>query len=267
MSLSFAILCSSLVLYHSASCHLVPDAVASMLTYGDNGHNTTEYKRQTNSQLQCVSDRLDAVFQGNDASYVSGCKSIATSELELNPQPQINSFYSLYCIPECGNAINEAYDECGAHRDLLPGTERFNIDLCGTNQEGDTCYELYGDGLQLVTSERSCYETYISSDVCRCRSTLINGVAEQGCCIDAYHDFISGLAGAYRPRTLYRGCNVNAPAGCNNSPITSTTTSRDTTTTSRDSTTTSTPTNSNSSPSITSSSALLLLVLTYTMLG
>ena len=132
---------------------------------------------------------------------------------------------------------------------MLPGTERFNIDLCGTNQEGDTCYELYGDGLQLVTSERSCYETYISSDVCRCHSTLVNGVAEQGCCIDAYHDFISGLAGAYRPRpTLYSGCNVNAPAGCNNSPITSTTTS-------------------NSSPSISSSSALLVLVLTYTMLG
>ena len=141
-------------------------------------------------------------------------------ELDLsNPQPQIDSFYSLYCIPECGDTINEAYDECDAYRDLLPGTERFNIDLCGTNQEGDTCYELYGDGLQLVTSERSCYETYISSDVCRCRSTLINGVAEQGCCIDAYHDFISGLAGAYRPRTLYSSCNVVAPAGCNNSPV------------------------------------------------
>ena len=223
MNLSFIVACYFLALYDGSCSHIVPNAIGHMLTNVNNGNNGAKQKRQTSSQLQCVSDKLDDAFQGNETSFVSGCKSMAIRIIELdlsNPQPQITSFYRFYCIPECGDAINDAYNECGVYRVSLPGTERLNIDLCGTNQQGDTCYELYGDGLQLVNSERSCYETYISSNMCRCRSTLVNGVAEQGCCIDAYHDFVSGLSGGYQPSTLYSSCNVNPPGGCNNSPIT-----------------------------------------------
>lgn len=100
----------------------------------------------------------------------------------------------------------------------LPGTEELSIGLCGTNNNGDVCYQLYGIGLDLISSEANCYNTYVSSRTCTCRSTLMNGVARQGCCINVYHDFISGL-NSYSPNVLYRECNVNRPGDCNNSPL------------------------------------------------
>ena len=104
---------------------------------------------------------------------------------------------------------------------LLVATEKLIVDLCGTNEDGIKCFRLYGKGLDLLQTEASCSQTLTSSGVCTCSSDLREGVEEQGCCIDAYYDFISGLPSAtYSPRALYRGCNIDFPTeGCNNSPV------------------------------------------------
>ena len=208
--------CAAIMLLHGASCSLFPNAVVEMLA------KNKEHKRQANTQIQCINNQLNIYFQGNTSQFVTNCKAAATEEVELDfsdresVQEHITRFFTVFCDPECGNAVNDAYRRCDAY---TPGAEDLNIDLCGINQNGIECYLLYGRGLDLISTEANCYNAYVSSDVCTCRSQLLSGIAEQGCCVDAYHDFIAGLSGAYNPQALYRACNVNRPAGCNNSPF------------------------------------------------
>ena len=132
----------------------------------------------------------------------------------------ITRVYSILCIPECGNAIHDAYRECQVFDSLTPGTEEFNVALCGKQESGTSCYLLYADGLDLIRTEANCYNNYVNTGSCTCRSALTAGVAEQGCCLDAYHDLVEELPNAYNPDSLYDACNVDAPEGCNNSPLT-----------------------------------------------
>ena len=224
------ILCSTVVslLIYGGSSHLVPESVvSSLIQEGMDG--VQRYKRQTSDVstqiLQCISDKLDATFQGNTASFVSECKSVTASELQLddlaNAQEQIFRFYRVYCgNRECGTAVNEAYTKCGVYSISPPGTEALNIDLCGTNQDGTPCYKLYADGLTLTNAEANCYKSYLVSGVCTCQSALSEAVESQKCCLSAYHDLVSGLGPiAYKPSVLYDACGVSRSAGCNNSPL------------------------------------------------
>ena len=181
--------CAAIMLLHGASCSLVPNAVVEMLA------KNKDHKRQ---EIQCINNQLNIHFQGNTSQFVTNCKAAATEEVELDfsdresVQEHITRFFTLFCDPECGNAVNDAYRRCNAY---TPGTEELNIDLCGINQNGIECYLLYGRGLDLISTEANCYNAYVSSDVCTCRSQLLSGIAEQGCCVDAYHDFTVAYPG------------------------------------------------------------------------
>ena len=217
-------LCLAVAFIHGASSQLVPESVVTTLIEQDN--STQKYKRQTTAQLQCVSNRLDVIFRGNNASFVSQCKSVAVAQVQIdasNPsraQAQASPFYRAYCNRECGDAINDAYNECGAYSSAPAGTEAFNIGLCGTNEDGNICYQLYGNGLTIVRTEASCYNTYISRGVCTCRSALSEAGDRQGCCLDVYHDLVSGLGpSVYNPSVLYNACNVGRQSSCTNNPF------------------------------------------------
>ena len=214
------IIFTSVVFIHGASCTFLQKAAMELFPSGNNGKG---YIRQTNSQLQCVEDWLDNHFQGNTSQIVTRCKSAATEEIDISDpflQDEINRLFSVYCIPDCGDAINNANNDCGIYDDALDGTEELNIGLCGTNSNGEKCYLLYDRARELLTDEVACYNNYISTNLCTCRSELEDGVEEQGCCLENYHTFLSGLNSDYNPSNLYRSCNVDFPQGCNNSPIT-----------------------------------------------
>ena len=218
-------LCNFMLFFHGASSHLFPQAALHLVT---NGAIPKEYKRQASDDdiVQCVSETLEAAFQGNNSHFVSECKFAGmqvigdgnSSEL----QSQINRIVRTFCNRECGNIILNAYIDCGLF-DKDDGNYKFTVDLCGTNQNGYMCYELYGNGLDLMTTEASCYTSYTVTRTCTCRSSLSAGVTIQGCCINAYHDLVDSLDTSYSPATLYSVCNVNTPEDCNNSPLTAST--------------------------------------------
>ena len=225
MQPSTVILCAVVILLHGVSCRLFPEVILDPLT---TVNQLKDYKRQTISELrQCVSEGITAAFPGNTSSFVSACRASATQNIieydssSLNAaylQSVLNTVYPTFCIPDCGNVALDVYNDCGVF-DTFPGSEKITADLCSTNEKGEVCYKIYGDGFNLITSERACYDTYQATDQCTCRSVLSNGVSEQGCCINIYHDFVSGIPGAYNPDRLYSECNVDRPADCNNSPI------------------------------------------------
>lgn len=225
MRLTVLVLFTATVLLHGVSGHLFPRAIPHVLT--KKMELTKDYKRQSDI-AQCVNDRIDAAFPGNDSDFVSDCRYSAREEFELIDLPDIpdlqsiiNSVFRPFCIPECGNVIIDAYNDCGYFELIgLSGVDDFLIGLCGTNQNGDFCYERYGDAIDLVSSEESCYGDYLATDECNCRSVLLDGVEEQGCCLDAYHDFFNDNDGFVKADELYDACNVDLPTGCNNSPIT-----------------------------------------------
>ena len=127
---SLVIVCSAMVLLHGVSCYLFPQAVLHQVGF------PKVYKRQTVSdemaQEQCVLDKIDAVFRGNDSSFVRECRATETAEYELDisdPSHQ-NNFSSLlrtFCIPDCGNIIIDAYDACGVFDS--PGEKEYLVAL------------------------------------------------------------------------------------------------------------------------------------------
>ena len=116
MSLLVVILCTAVGLLHGVNCHLFPQAILNTLR---DKASPEEYKRQTNAQLQCVSDRLDAAFPGNTSRFVSDCRVAAVTEFELDTtntahlQAVITTVYRALCVPECGNVVHDAYNDCG----------------------------------------------------------------------------------------------------------------------------------------------------------
>ena len=215
------ILCAAVVLFHGVSCHLF-SAVLDPLTKV--GHSN-DYKRQSVAQLQeCVSARINAALSGNiyTPSFISNCRLAARQLITTSSssaQSQINEIFSSFCIPQCGNVIQDVYEDCGYFDVTLPGNERFLAGLCGTNENSEVCYTLYIDAINQISSERDCYVNNRTTGQCTCLSLLVSGVSEQGCCIDVYHDLVSVQSNGYNPSGLYSTCNVDRPEDCNNSPI------------------------------------------------
>ena len=217
MHSSLVIVCSAMVLLHGVSCYLFPQAVLNQVGF------PKVYKRQTDSdemaQQQCVLDKFDAVFQGNDSSFVRECRAVETAgnELDFSDPSQkynISSILRTFCIPDCGNVIIDANDACGELES--PEQKEYLIALCGANKNGSFCYDIFTSGLLLIQTEISCF---IDSKSCNCLR-ISEGVAEQGCCINAHQDFFNSLDKVnYNPGEVYGACNIDLPAGCNNSPL------------------------------------------------
>ena len=56
--------------------------------------------------------------------------------------------------------------------------------------------------------------------MCECEAELSQEVADQGCCLDTFHEFITTAVNLpYDPRELYKECGVEIPGGCSNSPV------------------------------------------------
>ena len=225
MYLSTFVLCVTMaLLLHGATCRLYPQVIDSLTHPSDD-------KRQISAQAQCITDKVIDAFQGKPPSafYVE-CLQSAIREFELfdlgttdtsDLQNVANVIYRTFCVPECGNVILQAYDDCGVFENLMPSRANYKeiiVSLCGTNHNGDTCYQMYGDAIAFAGSEVSCYDSFRESGDCSCRSILTEGVSEQGCCINIYHDLDIAF-GIYNPRELYESCNVTLPSDCSNSPL------------------------------------------------
>ena len=205
-------LCSSMFFLHGANCHRFPK-LHSFLK-GLRMPENQEYKRQTDVD-QCIDDELD------DAGVDSACKLVGESDIDFEEasQAEINALFSQFCRPECGNPVLRAIEDC----EDIDEDERIIINfiasLCGTNEDGERCYQQYTRLSSHFAVEASCYENFAENGVCSCKSDLQEEVEEQGCCLDAYQDFISDILDEYDPSELYSECGVDRPGGCNNSPI------------------------------------------------
>ena len=214
------------VLLGGATCQLSPQIIFESQT---NAANPKEYKRLTNSStLPCIIDNIGFALLRSNSTFVSECKSAATLEADFSDdditdiadlQSQITAIYRPLCTPECGNAIFNAYSYCGLSNIDDPAFSRAKriIDgMCGTNQNGDVCYQIYGDAFQFAITEFSCDFQFRESGDCTCQSFLSEGISRLGCCINIHHFVINEF---YDPSGLFDSCNVALPNDCNNSPF------------------------------------------------
>ena len=208
-------LCSSMIiLFHGACCYHFPQprTIFKGLTMAANH----EYKRQTDSG-QCVDDKLDSAGVGSTCKMIGDDDDILN--LDIASQSEINTYFREFCRPECGNALIKAYQDCQDINDAAQNLIDFLMDLCGTNKNGDTCYTQYVNARNHFSVEESCFDDYTDFGGCSCQSELSDVVQEQGCCVDAYHDYFTDIYPDFNPRALYNECGVDRPEGCNNSPI------------------------------------------------
>ena len=224
MHLIVLVLFTATVLLDDVSGHVFPPSTRTKSRSMD----LPRYKRHVDTE-QCVNDKLDAAFSRDDSNIVSNCELSARELVDFidtsyYSQSKITSIFSTFCDPDCGNVIIDALDECEHFEQAgVSNLRDFIIGLCGTNQNGDICYQVYYDANNQLSSEQHCYTLYsYTSCTPGCRNTLSEGVKERGCCLNAYHNFVSNAG--YRlsyaeANELYGDCNVDLPTGCNNSPI------------------------------------------------
>ena len=81
-----------------------------------------------------------------------------------------------------------AADDCGYFDGDDAYLRDFIIRLCGTNENGDKCYEILDDAVDALDSQDRCLHTYFDIEDCICRSVFLEDIREQGCCIDIYYD-------------------------------------------------------------------------------
>ena len=178
-------------------------------------------------QLTCFDNELDDTLRGESSQFIAECARTAVNLGELLyftstiTQASVNDIGRTFCMPECGDAIIAAAEACDIIEEFGPGAEDFFIDICGTNADGDSCYERYTNAKSHVSPIGDCYDTFISTGQCAsgCRSELNDAVDDQRCCINVYYDYYS-VSSDFDPRELHGGCNVDIPDPCNNTPLT-----------------------------------------------
>ena len=225
MHLTVLVLFTATVLLDNVNGNDFPPAVSHIQKRST---DPPRYKRHDTEQ--CVDDKLDTAFSGDNSNLLLNCKRSARWLIDLDDssysQSTINSMFNTFCKPECGNVIIDAFNDCEHFEETgVYNLKDFLIGLCGTNQNGDICYEIYSSAYSQFYTERSCHNI-ISYTQCTssCRSTLSQGVRVRGCCLNAYHNYVTNGGWDYYynydPSDLYDACNVDLPTGCNNSPIT-----------------------------------------------
>ena len=230
MHLTVFVLFTATVLLDDVSGNDFPPAISHIQK-----RSTDPPRYKPHDTEQCVDDKLDTAFSGDNSNFVLNCKSSARRLIDLvdtsyiYSQSTITSMFNTFCNPECGNAIIDAFNDCEYFEETgVYNLKDFLIGLCGTNQNGDICYEIYSSAYSQLHTEQNCHISIsYSYTQCTstCRSTLSQGVRVRGCCLNAYHNYVTNSGwnyyyNSYDPSDLYDACNVDLPTGCNNSPIT-----------------------------------------------
>ena len=210
------VLCTAIVLFHGVSSHLFPQTYLDQVT---NVGDSKMYKRQADDDddmlVQCALDRFNAFYQGNNSNFVSQCRFIFSPEFDFLSGTNTSTFCT-FCIPDCGNVVIDALAACGASREV---TSLF-ASLCGSNENGNTCYEIFAGTINLLSSALSCS----GGAECDC-SSISEEVTRQGCCIVAFNANINNLDDEvfgqdFDLNDVYDMCNIDVPEReCNNSPL------------------------------------------------
>ena len=223
------VLIVAVLLLHGVSGHLFPRALPQKLTKHMQLSMTKVHTRQSDVGV-CINNKIEDAFKEN-ATLEAICEAAALkAENDIDDgddddlsQSEVNAIFSVLCIPGCGNAFIRAADDCGYFDGGDAPLKDVFIGMCGTNENGNKCYQIYTDAIDSLESQDPCFETYFRSKVCNCRSALLQDVSDQGCCLDVYYDLAERLAERrgtdIKVSDFYDGCDVNYPSGCNNSPI------------------------------------------------
>ena len=194
MYVFLVILCTATVLLHGVSCQPFPRAIFEQVT------NTLEVHKRQNADAaemaqQCVLERFDSIYQGNNSRLVTECRSVALLQEGLNPsdgQAYINTRFRTLCIPGCGNVLLDVYDECGAF--ISPHERSLMASICSYNRNGDYCYEFLLETRILLAIAARCTidrSPFYDALTCNC-SAISEGAEKQGCCYaDISNNFIN----------------------------------------------------------------------------
>ena len=127
-----------------------------------------DYRRNTGNKekRQCVIETFDAHFEGNNSTFATICRDFVYSfESDSIPdffnsyQTEINSFSPVFCVPDCGSVLFDAFEDCEF---FSTAQRQYLTDLCGMNENGDNCYELLYEAFVLATVERGCNATCLA---------------------------------------------------------------------------------------------------------
>jgi len=174
----------------------------------------------------CASDLQRATSDAvNSLGQISAESSLGqiSAESFLNYTSAVTAVNEIYCRPECGNPLITANNQCG-----LPELSDSLRQVCSRNEDGDLCYERFGNILtDEIQVQFNCNGT--SSCTASCQGALRAISGNSGCCLNAFNNTLSRAAiasanmiyGSIMNITssivhydLWYRCNVTTPGFC-----------------------------------------------------
>ena len=222
MYLSAAVLFLAVALLQGVRGSFVPhgslNSTGSVIKRQQTSGCTNDRALQQDSQCMEIVDRVNRLLGSLTALNTQSLANVQSSLSNL--QSSYSEVFRVFCVPECGNALMNLYEDCGVF-DTTPALKDYFIGLCATNKHGDVCYEHYVSSITWIVQGITCSSLNKYSDTCSCKSKLDTAIETIGCCVNVYEDYlIPSSNGFYSSSALYADCNAQAPENCNNSPIT-----------------------------------------------
>ena len=171
--------------------------------------------RSDKRQLQpgTCSDEQFAVYFAN---YPLDCQEAATSILSLNildpnSAPAVAAIGDVFCPPRCSRAAAAFAFNCGLTEigTLVSG-------FCGTNSDGEQCYDLFTDLFDvnaLIIRECPAIPA-LSTCSPSCRAAIVSGRDRLGCCANVYNNTFSARLTIADDFELWDLCDVSTPGVC-----------------------------------------------------
>ena len=192
-------------------------------------------KRETPAEIDmCVDKNLEEalIFSECNSTFIEAYILSLSDDNDdsdddtFDAQMGFNIAFGLFCMPECGNVIIQANEDCGVFNES-PWVKDLLVGICSTNAKDQPCYNFFFDYITFFNeTELECYVFSKLKESCDCKGELSPVVDELGCCITVYHDALMEAVEEadsdipYKPEELYTEyCDVDLPRGCNNSPL------------------------------------------------
>lgn len=187
-------------------------------------HSIVAKQDITDDQVQCIIRTLTPQLDDN-----ATCANVADQLGSLYFSPDVVqslstqlSLFPELCRPSCGQVLIDAWQACNAYNEI-EDVANLLIAMCASNGNV-ACYSNFIQLFQYVYDGVDCYNFEIVDGTCStgCSSRIAEGIERYGCCVNAAIDYIEAIDDVKdEVAQLFSTCDVNRPARCTNSPLSS----------------------------------------------
>lgn len=175
-------------------------------------HNVHSQDPLTNQELVCISTTVGSI-SNECTELVSLLANLYNSDDPLLSISENLEQFPVFCNPQCGQAIVDAWQSCEVFDAIAPFANLF-IGMCATNAGGSICYTMYNELIAFIRTIDDCGS--MTSCSTQCTSDINQAVDDHGCCVNVPLLFEGSMDEDFTEVSVaaFFRCGVSRPGLC-----------------------------------------------------